>query len=99
MALLQSGTRIYGVANVDTQIYVGSNVSINTTGLSVTGNATTIPTLSFYSNATAGVLTIGNTLGNISAAIVGSDVEVRFAPAFANTYLTVSRDFYPLQNS
>jgi len=60
MALLQSGTRIYGVANVDTQIYVGSNVSINTTGFSVTGNATTIPTLSFYSNATAGVLTIGN---------------------------------------
>jgi hypothetical protein len=60
MAKLLSGTRIYGTANVDTQIYVGSNVSINTTGFSVTGNATTIPTLSFYSNATAGVLTIGN---------------------------------------
>jgi len=60
MALLQSGTRIYGTANVDTQINVGGNVAINTSGFSVTGNATTIPTLAFYSNATAGVLTIGN---------------------------------------
>lgn len=60
MAKLLSGTRIYGTANVDTQINVGSNLAINTTGFSVTGNATTIPTLSFYSNATAGVLTIGN---------------------------------------
>ena len=39
MAKLNSGTRIYGTANVDSQIYVGANVSIGTDSISV-GNST-----------------------------------------------------------
>ena len=58
-------------------------------------------TLVTHNNSTAlsttyGVITIGNNLGNVSATIVGSNVEVQFTPTSANTYLTVSRDFYPL---
>jgi hypothetical protein len=45
---------------------------------------------------TYGVLVLGNALGNISATIIGSNVQVQFSPTTANTYLTVSRDFYPL---
>ena len=45
---------------------------------------------------TYGVLILGNALGNISATIIGSNVQVQFSPTTANTYLTVSRDFYPL---
>jgi hypothetical protein len=45
---------------------------------------------------TYGVLTIGNSLGNISATLVSGNVEVQYTPVSANTYLTVSRDFYPL---
>jgi len=45
---------------------------------------------------TYGILTIGNSLGSISATLVGSNVEVQYTPVFANTYLTVARDFYPL---
>lgn len=47
-------------------------------------------------STTYGHLTLGNTLGNVSATIVGSNVEVQYTTNFANTYLTVSRDFYPL---
>jgi hypothetical protein len=58
-------------------------------------------TLVTHNNSTAlsttyGVITIGNSLGNVSATIVGSNVEVQFTPTSANTYLTVSRNFYPL---
>ena len=58
-------------------------------------------TLVTHNNSTAlsttyGVITIGNSLGNVSATIVGSNVEVQFTPTSANTYITVSRDFYPL---
>lgn len=58
-------------------------------------------TLVTHNNSTAlsttyGVITIGNSLGNVSATIVGGNVEVQFTPTSANTYLTVSRDFYPL---
>ena len=35
MANLLSGTRIYGTANVDSQIYVGANVSIGTASISI----------------------------------------------------------------
>lgn len=45
---------------------------------------------------TYGILTIGNSLGSISASLIGSDIEVQYTPVSANTYLTVSRDFYPL---
>jgi hypothetical protein len=58
-------------------------------------------TLVTHNNSTAlsttyGVITIGNSLGNVSATIIGSNVEVQFTPTSANTYITVSRDFYPL---
>lgn len=39
MAKLLDGTRIYGTANVDTRINVGSNVFVNTSTLSI-GNST-----------------------------------------------------------
>jgi hypothetical protein len=47
-------------------------------------------------STTYGVLTIGNTLGNISATLSSGNVEVQYTPFTANTYLTVSRNFYPL---
>jgi hypothetical protein len=58
-------------------------------------------TLVTHNGATAvattyGVLVIGNALGNVSATIIGSNVQIQFSPTTANTYLTVSRDFYPL---
>jgi len=61
MALLQSGTRIYGTANVDTQVNVGANLYVNTSGITITGNTTTVPTITLFSNSTAGSLNIGNT--------------------------------------
>ena len=60
MAKLLSGTRIYGTANVDTQINVGANVVLTTTNISV-GNSTvnaSIGATAITSNATLG---IGNT--------------------------------------
>jgi hypothetical protein len=65
------------------------------------GDVQSSETLVTHNNSTAltttyGVITIGNSLGNVSATIVGSNVEVQFTPTSANTYLTVSRDFYPL---
>jgi len=56
----------------------------------VTHNNTTAVTTTY------GVLTIGNSLGNVSATIIGNNVQVQFTPTTANTYLTVSRNFYPL---
>jgi len=56
----------------------------------VTHNNTTAVTTTY------GVLTIGNSLGNVSATIIGNNVQVQFTPITANTYLTVSRNFYPL---
>jgi hypothetical protein len=47
-------------------------------------------------STTYGVITIGNSLGNITATIVSGNVEVQYIPTSANTYITVSRDFYPL---
>jgi hypothetical protein len=47
-------------------------------------------------STTYGVLTIGNSLGNVSATIVGSNVQIQFTPSLANIYLTVSRNFYPI---
>lgn len=47
-------------------------------------------------STTYGVITIGNSLGNIAATIIGSNVEIRYTPLIANTYINVSRNFYPL---
>ena len=55
----------------------------------VTHNGTTA------ASTTYGVLTLGNSLGNVSATIVGPNVEIQYTATLANTYLTVSRNFYP----
>lgn len=47
-------------------------------------------------STTYGVITLGNNLGNISATIVGGNVEIQYSPLIANTYINVSRNFYPL---
>ena len=57
MALLQSGTRIYGTANVDTQINVGGNVVINLSSVAV-GSAS--------NTGTALVITVANSTGNVT---------------------------------
>lgn len=48
------------------------------------------------SSTTYGVLTLGNTLGNVSASISSGDVVVSYNSLLPNTYVTVSRDYYPL---
>jgi hypothetical protein len=45
---------------------------------------------------TYGVLTLGNSLGNLSATIISGNVQLQYTPAYSNVYMTVSRDFYPL---
>jgi hypothetical protein len=47
-------------------------------------------------STTYGILTIGNTLGNISTSISSGNVIVSYNSLIANTYVTVSRDLYPL---
>lgn len=47
-------------------------------------------------STTYGVITIGNNLGNVSATLTSGNVNVQFSSFYANTYITVSRDFYPL---
>ena len=54
MAKLNSGTRIYGTANVDTILYVGSNSVINATGVYTTGTVNA-------SSHTIGSIYIANT--------------------------------------
>ena len=56
MAKLLDGTRIYGTANVDNQIWVGTNGSINTTAFSIIGNTTTSATMQLFGDS----LLIGN---------------------------------------
>jgi hypothetical protein len=61
MALLQSGTRIYGTANVDTQINIGANVFANTSALYVgntVANITVTPSSIIVANSTVNVVTI-----------------------------------------
>jgi translation initiation factor 6 (eIF-6) len=57
MAKLLSGTRIYGTANVDTSVAVGSNAIVNVSAFYITGNTTTAPTAIFQ----GANLIIGNT--------------------------------------
>jgi len=67
MANLQSGTRIYGTANVDTQINLSTNLTINTISFSYIGNTTTSPTIAI---ANTGSLTIGNSSTTQTASII-----------------------------
>jgi len=83
----------YSITSYRTSKYVfqavrGSDVQSSET--LVTHNGTTAV------STTYGVLTIGNSLGNVSATIVGSNVEIQYTPTLVNTYLTISRNFYPL---
>ena len=81
-------TTAYRTAKYVIQAVFGSNVQSYET--LVTHNGTTATT------ATYGVLTLGNNLGNISATIISNNVEIQYSPSYANTYITVSRNFYPL---
>jgi len=73
MAKLQSGTRIYGTANVDTVLYVNSTAIVNTTGIYTTGlvNATSYNTGGGYGSATGGAvvntttIAVGNATVNL----------------------------------
>jgi len=58
MAKLQTGTRIYGTANVDTVLYVNSTAVVNTTGVYTTGlvNAASYNTGGGYGTATGGAI-------------------------------------------
>lgn len=56
----------------------------------VTHNGTTA-TATIY-----GVITIGNSLGNISVTLSSGNVNLLYTSFIANTYINVSRNFYPL---
>lgn len=47
-------------------------------------------------STTYGVIATGNTLGNISSTLTGGNVNIQYSSLYANTYVTVSRNFYPL---
>jgi hypothetical protein len=74
MAKLQSGTRIYGTANVDTVLYVNSTAIVNTTGIYTTGlvNATSYNTGGGYGSATGGAVVNTTTIavGNATVNLV-----------------------------
>jgi hypothetical protein len=85
MANLQSGTRIYGTANVDSQIYVGANVSIGTDSISVStrfiANTTQLTISTTPLSANGGTGTAGQVL--TSNGSIG-------APYWANTASSVT---------
>jgi len=82
MAKLNSGTRIYGTANIDTQINIGANVVANTTGFgSGTINATSNGFL-----ATATTISLGNTSVNVAITVAIVAVGATF---ISNTTATV----------
>jgi hypothetical protein len=86
MAKLNSGTRIYGTANVDTSIGIGGNLVVNNTTLTITGNTTTAPTAIFQG---ANVI-IGN------SSITGAPQAI-FANSLGNT--VISTTSFVLSNS
>lgn len=81
-------TTSYRTAKYLIQAVLGSNVE--SYEFLVTHNGTTA------ASTTYGVLTLGNSLGNISATLTSGNVNVQYTPFASNTYLTVSRTFYPL---
>lgn len=83
----------YSTSRYRTAKYVVQAVKasdVETYEMLVTHNGTTTATTTY------GILTMGNTLGNISTSISSGNVIVSYNSSLANTYVTVSRDFYPL---
>jgi len=66
MAKLNSGTRIYGTANVDTQINIGTNVVANTTGIFPASN-----TVGTQLGNTISRWVVNANTGNFSGAVSG----------------------------
>ena len=90
MANLLSGTRIYGTANVDTQINVSTNLTINAISFAYVGNTTTSPTVTL---ANTGSLTIGNSTTTQTASIItvaNSAGNVQITPGTASINATGS---------
>ena len=65
MAKLQSGTRIYGAANVDTVLYVNSSIIANSSGMYVSGQVNTATLLVSTNTATIGTGTYFVSNGNV----------------------------------
>ena len=89
MANLLSGTRIYGTANVDTQINVNTNLTVNGVSIVYTGNTTTLPTITL---ANTGSLTIGNSTTTQTASVISvanSTGNVQITPSAFNIRGTI----------
>jgi hypothetical protein len=78
MAKLLSGTRIYGTANVDTQLNVNTNLTLNSSSISYTGgagviisNTGTITIGSSSNTQTTSYITIANSAGNVQMTPAG----------------------------
>ena len=73
MAKLNSGTRIYGTANVDTSIGIGGNVVINSTAMAVnsfsigSANTATFYNINGQANIAAGAF-VGNAYATLGGA-------------------------------
>lgn len=71
MAKLKSGTRIYGTSTIDTSVVVGSGVTINSSGINVTGIVTAN---SFTGNGiSVGVITATNSFSGNGSGLRGVD--------------------------
>ena len=82
MAKLLDGTRIYGTANVDTQVNVGANVYVNTSAVAVvntTGNSILTPVTFAISNTSAAVH-YANLTGIYSNGIINAATHTAGAP-------------------
>lgn len=101
MAKLLSGTRIYGTANVDTSVTVGSLVAVNTSGFAITGNSTTAPTVALVgANLVIGNSSItglpqiivanstGNTVVNTTSYVISNASAVTYTANTTGLYHT-----------
>jgi hypothetical protein len=99
MAKLLSGTRIYGTANVDTSVAVGSNVNVNVSSFYITGNTTTAPTAIFQ----GANLIIGNTsitgapqiyVANSTGNVIVNTTSIAVSNASATPFLANTTGLY-----
>ena len=88
MAKLQSGTRIYGTANVDSVLYVNSTAVVNATGVYTTGlvNATSYNTGGGYGSTTGGAVVNATTIavGNATVNLVINSTSLSVVVANAS---------------
>ena len=101
MAKLNSGTRIYGTANVDTSIGIGSTSVINATGFYTTGivNAASYTIGSNYIANTTGIYTTG--IVNALSYSVGNTFTANTSQLYfnANVVIASNRDIIFSGNS